>query len=192
MGVILEPISEGSSENSAGAILKAAWCAVRFSYYCFGDVAFLQSFPSLLPAKPGFPPPPLSRHSWPRTPGPESCPGGMGLQRLSGLGMRSKESSRMQSGPCPGEAGDTSPCLSESPTAADKMHDKVFAYIAQSQLRPRVPRLPLHKRKMVSWGRLGSGRSLLGGPDCRRQDPKGLSVKSLKSLGTSSGCSAES
>lgn len=77
---------------------------------------------------------------------------------------------------------------------ADKMHDKVFAYIAQSQHNEN---LECHaflctKRKMVSGGRLGLGswEPQLGGPGCRGGRTQRVSVKSLKSLGTSGGPSA--
>lgn len=117
--------------------------------------------------------------------------------RLSGpQGIRSKGRPGCGQAPVP-EAGDTSPLpFRISYCTADKMHDKVFAYIAQSQHNEN---LECHaflctKRKMVSWGRLGSGSGSLslGALMQGRQDPKGVSVKSLKSLGTSSGCSAES
>lgn len=79
----------------------------------------------------------------------------------------------MQSGPCPGVWLYSPPPplpFRISYCTADKMHDKVFAYIAQSQHNEN---LECHaflctKRKMVSGGRLGLGSQepQLGGPDC--------------------------
>ena len=85
-------------------------------------------------------------------------------RRLSGpQGIRSKGRPGCGQAPVPEAADTCSWPFRISYCTADKVHDKVFAYIAQSQ---HSENLECHaflctKRKMVSRGRLGSGSGSL-------------------------------
>lgn len=116
MGVILEPISEGSSENSARCRLESCLVCSKGSATIVWGCGLPPVFPISPSCQAWVPSPPLSRHSWPRTPGPESCPGGMGLQAVwtSGCALRGVPDAVR---PLSRRLVTLPPCLSESPTA---------------------------------------------------------------------------